>query len=95
MSNGLKILTAAQKASKRSSSSLQAQTLEAVNTMSSKLDRLIEVIQSTHTPVQAPVLGSFNWAPVIQGLVSGVASSLGATVNFPSSRLNLALLIKL
>src|SRR6266536_1306222 len=44
-------------------------------------------IKSTSTPTSAqtasPSLATFNWTPVIQGLVSGVATSFGATVNFP------------
>ncbi len=43
----------------------------------------MDAIKSIPAQTQTPVLGSINWTPIIQGVVSGVATSFGATVNFP------------
>jgi hypothetical protein len=53
------------------------------STMNSGFKDVVQAIKSQSAPT--PTLGGLNWNPVIQGLVSGLASSLGASVNFPSS----------
>jgi hypothetical protein len=88
------------KAQKRASSSVQVQTLDAVTQFSSNLnsgfaqlstqmstglDRVVDAIKSQPSVAQTPNLGTFNWSPVVQGLVSGVAAAFGGTVNFPSA----------
>lgn len=45
----------------------------------------MDAIKSIPAQTQTPVLGSINWTPIIQGVVSGVATSFGATVNFPTA----------
>lgn len=77
-----------------------APTLTVINSgfeaMSSKLDsgfaQVVQAIKSqpsstqpSSTQPQASSFGGIDWTPIIQGLVSGVASSLGGTVNFNSS----------
>jgi uncharacterized coiled-coil protein SlyX len=83
-----------EKASKRAGTSIQARTLSSVNILEAQLtsgftqlttkldslgDRMVDAIKSTSTSQPS----SFNWTPVVQGLVSGVAQSFGASVNFP------------
>ena len=50
---------------------------------------IVNAIKSTPTPSQVspatPMLPGVNWTPIVQGLVSGLATSFGATVNFPST----------
>lgn len=50
---------------------------------------LVNAIKSTPTPIQVstptPMLPGVNWTPIVQGLVSGLATSFGATINFPTS----------
>lgn len=42
---------------------------------------LVNAIKSTPTSM----LPGVNWTPIVQGLVSGLATSFGATINFPAS----------
>jgi hypothetical protein len=71
-------------------------TLSAVKSLESKLDNLANSItelpsainsairsQPSSTIVSSPL--GVNWTPIVQGLVSGVAQSFGATVSFPTT----------
>lgn len=68
-----------------------APTVSAIASLESKLDtgfkEMIQAIKSQPSaanPAPSP-LGGVNWTPIIQGLITGVASSLGASVNFPTT----------
>ncbi|GBC46869.2 truncated DNA polymerase [Rhizophagus irregularis DAOM 181602=DAOM 197198] len=64
---------------------------ESLSTMSSNITKLTSVLERQVTsqvaqqpaPVTQPLLG-INWTPIVQGLVTGVASSFGASVQFPT-----------
>lgn len=64
-------------------SQISALSSELKSTIISTNRELIEAIKSSSQPV-SPLSSSINWTPIVQGLVQGVASSLGATINFPS-----------
>lgn len=70
--------------------SIQAQTLDAVNTLNTKVDsmadRIVQAINSQPAPAQPVVqptapLESINWTPIIQALITGVGSAFGLQVN--------------
>jgi len=57
--------------------------------MDNMADRIVQAIKSQPSiqpSVQPTILGEVNWTPIIQGLVSGVANSLGATLSFPTTQ---------
>lgn len=72
----------AQKASKRTSSSIQAQTLEAIHSLANSIQQqnaaMLEAIQ--YRPAPTP-LTSLDWTPIIQGAISGIASHFGMTMS--------------
>jgi tRNA U34 5-carboxymethylaminomethyl modifying GTPase MnmE/TrmE len=55
--------------------------------MESQTQAIVSAIKETKLPVtqQSSDLG-LNWQPIIQGLVSGVANSMGAQLSFPTSQ---------
>jgi hypothetical protein len=53
--------------------------------MESQTQAIVSAIkETTPQPTVNNTLG-INWTPIVQGLISGVATSFGATVNFPQS----------
>jgi uncharacterized protein YoxC len=81
------------KASKRAASSIQARTLDSVITLETQLssgftqlttkldslgDRMVDAIKTIPTP-STPATNP--WIPVIQGIVSGIASGIGLNVS--------------
>ena len=74
---------------KRAGTVTNVQLLNSINSMSSDLNaglkEVVQAIQSSSTTQSTSIPLGVNWTPIIQGLVSGVATSLGATLSFPSS----------
>ncbi|POG53950.1 hypothetical protein GLOIN_2v1740220, partial [Rhizophagus irregularis DAOM 181602=DAOM 197198] len=69
-------------------SQISTLSTELKSTIISTNRELIEAIKSSSqvssSQTVSPLSSSINWTPIVQGLVQGVASSLGATINFPS-----------
>lgn len=75
-----------QKAAKRRAASVQTQTLEAVNSLSSQMSSMtssiVQAIQKIPVPTPSPSpLGGVNWTPIIQGVITAVAPALGLNMN--------------
>lgn len=89
-----KDIKAERKATRRPSPTMSSITNMQSN-LSSQIDSLNstmtnglkEVVQAIKAPPSAPsILGSINWAPLIQGIANVVVTSLGGTANFPTSQ---------
>jgi hypothetical protein len=89
-----KDIKAERKASRRPSPTMSSIT-NMQSTLSSQIDSLNstmtnglkEVVQAIKAPSSTPsILGSINWAPLIQGIANVVVTSLGGTANFPTSQ---------
>lgn len=71
----------------QSISNLQSQIDSQFNDLNSTMSSgLKEVVNALKTQPSSPSQSTnFNWAPLVQGLVSGLATSLGANISFPTS----------
>jgi hypothetical protein len=63
---------------------MEASLSSQLSQLNSGIDRVISTIQASSPTASTSSMNSINWTPIVQALVSGVGTALGASVSFSS-----------